>query len=119
MVATHLLGPAQGLLVGNHYFDYQEIASFDVDAQKGFTFLCPEELPVIGGDEIGCELNAQKAFARYRLGSKDGHSAAAVWTATAEHPAHGSGERAGDLARCRARLDGHRRTVGAQAGRPG
>ena len=27
-------------------------ASFDVDAQKGFTPICPDELPVAGGDEI-------------------------------------------------------------------
>lgn len=30
-----------------------KIASFDVDAQKGFTPLCPDELPVPGGDAIG------------------------------------------------------------------
>ena len=29
------------------------IASFDVDAQKSFTPLCPNELPVAGGDQIG------------------------------------------------------------------
>jgi len=27
-----------------------KIASFDVDAQKGFTPICPDELPVTGGD---------------------------------------------------------------------
>ncbi len=34
-----------------------KIASFDVDAQKGFTPLCPDELPVPGGDAIGAALN--------------------------------------------------------------
>ncbi|MEO6678169.1 MAG: nicotinamidase, partial [Pseudomonas sp.] len=32
-------------------------ASFDVDAQKSFTPLCPDELPVPEGDQIGSELN--------------------------------------------------------------
>ena len=34
-----------------------KIASFDVDAQKGFTPLCPNELPVPGGDAIAHALN--------------------------------------------------------------
>jgi len=62
------------------------VASFDVDAQNTFTPLCPNELPVVGGDEIACELNAQAQFARYRVGSKDAHSPKAVWVATPEHP---------------------------------
>lgn len=49
-------------------------ASFDVDAQKGFTPLCPNELPVPGGDEIADELNRQATFCRIRVGSKDAHS---------------------------------------------
>ena len=32
--------------------DKQTIASFDVDPQRGFTPLCPKELPIVGGDEI-------------------------------------------------------------------
>ena len=54
-------------------------ASFDVDCQKTFTPLCPHELPVPGGDEIVSELNAQAAYARLRLGSKEGHSPNAHW----------------------------------------
>ena len=54
-------------------------ASFDVDAEKCFTPICPNELPVIGGDLIGDELNAQAKFARIRIGSKDAHSPMAVW----------------------------------------
>jgi nicotinamidase/pyrazinamidase len=56
-------------------------ASFDVDPQRGFTPLCPAELPVSGGDEIAEELNAQAAFARVRLVSKDCHPAQAPWIA--------------------------------------
>jgi nicotinamidase/pyrazinamidase len=63
-----------------------KIASFDVDAQKGFTPLSPDELPVQGGDEIVEELNAQAKLADYRVGSKDCHPPKALWTADAEHP---------------------------------
>ncbi|MBS3744342.1 MAG: isochorismatase family protein [Wenzhouxiangellaceae bacterium] len=55
------------------------IASFDVDAQRTFTPLCPDELPVEDGDTIGPELDRQAALARWRLGSKDSHSPRAVW----------------------------------------
>jgi nicotinamidase/pyrazinamidase len=63
-----------------------KIASFDVDAQKGFTPICPDELPVKGGDEIVDELNAQAKHAVIRVGSKDCHPPKALWTADAEHP---------------------------------
>lgn len=56
-------------------------ASFDVDPQRGFTPLCPDELPVAGGDQIAAELNAQAEFASVRLVSKDSHPAAAPWVA--------------------------------------
>lgn len=62
------------------------IASFDVDAQKTFTPLCPNELPVPHGHEIVAELNAQAAFADYRVGSKDAHSPHALWVANAQYP---------------------------------
>ena len=55
------------------------IASFDVDAQRTFTPLCPDELPVPDGDRIADELNRQAGLARYRLGSKDAHNPKAVW----------------------------------------
>lgn len=63
-----------------------KIASFDVDAQKGFTPLRPKELPVRGGDEIVADLNAQAKLADYRVGSKDCHPPKALWTADEEHP---------------------------------
>lgn len=59
----------------------EKTASFDVDPQRGFTPLCPDELPVSGGDEIAEELNAQAAFARLRLVSKDCHPLEAPWVA--------------------------------------
>lgn len=62
------------------------IAAFDVDAQKSFTPLCPDELPVPGGHEIVAELNAQACLAACRLGSKDAHSPMAIWRATAQTP---------------------------------
>ncbi|WP_295474857.1 nicotinamidase [uncultured Pseudomonas sp.] len=55
------------------------IASFDVDAQKGFTPLCPDELPVAGGEQIGAELNFIASLAGVRVGSKDAHSPKAPW----------------------------------------
>ncbi|MDC7223133.1 MAG: isochorismatase family protein [Spirochaetales bacterium] len=57
-------------------------ASFDVDPQRGFTPLCPDELPVKGGDEIGDELNGQARFAAFRVVSKDCHPARAPWMAS-------------------------------------
>ena len=40
------------------------IVSIDVDAQKTFSPLCPQELPVAEGDTIVAELNAQAATLR-------------------------------------------------------
>lgn len=60
----------------------QSTASFDVDPQRGFTPLCPNELPVAEGDLIAGELNSQAAFASLRLVSKDCHPAEAPWVAT-------------------------------------
>lgn len=61
--------------------DPQTTASFDVDPQRGFSPLCPDELPVPGGDEIVAESNAQAALCHWRLVSKDCHPAAAPWVA--------------------------------------
>ncbi|WP_347506235.1 isochorismatase family protein [Pseudomonas anguilliseptica] len=58
-----------------------KIASFDVDAQKGFTPLCPDELPVAGGEQIAPALNELASRAHLRLGSKDAHSPHAAWIA--------------------------------------
>lgn len=61
-------------------------ASLDVDAQCGFSPLCPNELPVPGGDEIVPELNLQATKARLRIGSKDWHCLDSLHTATPENP---------------------------------
>ena len=63
-----------------------QTAAFDVDAQYTFTPVCPDELPVAGGDEIAFELNAQAKFAQFRVGSKDAHSLKAQWLATPSAP---------------------------------
>lgn len=55
------------------------IVSIDVDAQKTFTPLCADELPVEEGDTIAAELNAQARLADLRVMSKDAHSPAAKW----------------------------------------
>jgi nicotinamidase/pyrazinamidase len=62
------------------------IAAFDIDCQNTFTPVCPEELPVAGGDQIVPELNAQAHFASLRLASRDAHSPRALWLADAAHP---------------------------------
>ncbi|MDO4997848.1 MAG: nicotinamidase [Neisseria sp.] len=55
------------------------IVAIDVDAQKTFTPLCPNELPVVEGTEIVAELNAQAALADLRVMTKDAHSPTAKW----------------------------------------
>jgi nicotinamidase/pyrazinamidase len=64
------------------------IASLDVDAQYSFTEACPDELPVLQGEEIVAELNQQARFAQYRLGSKEAHPAHPAWEASAQHLAY-------------------------------
>jgi len=61
-------------------------ASLDVDAQRGFTPICPNELPVPEGDQIVDELNLQATKARLRIGSKDAHCLSAWHIATPEKP---------------------------------
>ncbi|MBF4208281.1 isochorismatase family protein [Pseudomonas frederiksbergensis] len=56
-----------------------KIASFDVDAQNGFTDNAPSELPVPGGAEIAPALNAMAKRASLRIGSKDAHTPKAAW----------------------------------------
>lgn len=70
----------------NIILPYEKTASFDVDCQKGFTELCPYELPVPNALTIVPELNKQATFAKYRVGSKDWHNSNAIWIATIEHP---------------------------------
>lgn len=62
------------------------VAALDIDAQKCFTPLCPNELPAPLGHLIAVELNQQAQFADLRIGTKDAHSPAALWIATEEMP---------------------------------
>ena len=55
------------------------IAAIDVDPQRTFSPLCPEELPVPEGDQIAPALNAQAQLADFRVLTKDAHPANAVW----------------------------------------
>lgn len=61
-------------------------ASHEVDPQKGFTPLCPGELPVPDGQNIVCELNKQSEFAKIRTVSKDVHPSNALWISTKDSP---------------------------------
>jgi nicotinamidase/pyrazinamidase len=62
------------------------VASFDVDAQKGFTTLCPDELPVPDGHLIVDELNKLSNLADFRIGSKDAHNTSALHIADKKNP---------------------------------
>ena len=67
-------------------FYRHEIASHDVDPQKTFTPLCPNELPVPDGDRIVQELNNQAALAKIRTCSKEAHNPGALHIATPSKP---------------------------------
>ena len=74
--------------MSNYHLPAKEhIAAFDVDAQNTFTPVCPEELPVVEGDKIVPELNAQARYASLRVASRDAHSPKALWLADKDHPA--------------------------------
>ena len=64
-----------------------QICSFFVDPQQGFTPLCPNELPVPGGDEIVPELLAMQDSAGVHIASGDEHPANANYFATPAEPA--------------------------------
>ncbi|TRY29892.1 isochorismatase family protein [Aliiglaciecola sp. M165] len=55
------------------------IASINVDPQKGFTPLCPDELPVKDGHLIVPELLKQNALADLLVASSDAHCDAALF----------------------------------------
>lgn len=66
--------------------DKKHTASFDVDPQKGFTPLCPNELPVNEGQLIGKALNENATYSSIRVVSKDSHPHNAEWIATENKP---------------------------------
>ena len=55
------------------------IIAIDVDPQRTFSPLCPNELPVLEGDQIVAELNLQAALADKRVLTKDAHNPHAAW----------------------------------------
>lgn len=65
---------------------FNRTASHNVEPQKGFTPLCPDELPVLDGDKIVPELNGQNGIVAYKTLSKEIHPPNAVWLATEENP---------------------------------
>ena len=62
------------------------IAALAVDPQKGFTPLCPNELPVPEGDKIVDELNHMFTLADHKVASKDWHPENALWIANEAAP---------------------------------
>jgi nicotinamidase/pyrazinamidase len=66
--------------------NYNSTVSLTIDAQKGFTPLCPEELPVTEGDEIVTEMLRNNELAQYKYMSKDAHSRKANWVASEIKP---------------------------------
>ena len=65
---------------------FEKTASHNVDPEKGFTPLCPDELPVKEGHLIVPELLGQNKLAKRRTVSKDIHPLNAEWKATPEQP---------------------------------
>ena len=61
-------------------------ASINVDPQKGFTPICPDELPVPDGQNIVDELNGQNSLTKFKIVSKDVHPKDGKWIATPENP---------------------------------
>lgn len=56
-------------------------AAIDVDPQKGFSELCPNELPVQGALEIVDELKRNHSKAAVKIVSRDMHPPGAAWEA--------------------------------------
>lgn len=65
---------------------YDKTASHNVDPQKGFTPLCPDELPVPDGHLIGESLAKQNSSFKYKTLSRDIHPSNALWIATEKNP---------------------------------
>lgn len=66
--------------------NFSTTASHNVDPQNGFTPLCPDELPVEGGDTIVNELNKQNELVLFKTVSKDMHPSNAIWLANENKP---------------------------------
>lgn len=64
----------------------KRFAAFHVDVQKGFTELCPDELPIVNGHIIVPELLYMSDCCDITIGSKDAHPFNAVWNASEDMP---------------------------------
>ena len=76
----------QNVMIKGRIIPKRRVSSLDVDPEKGFSELCPEELPVPGALEIVPELEKQAEYAHVRALSKDAHPAKSDWAATEERP---------------------------------
>lgn len=74
------------IVIEGQFHGKGQTASFFVDAQKGFTPLCPDELPVPGGHEIVFELLELAKLATVHVASGDEHPKNAHFFADAENP---------------------------------
>ena len=61
-----------------------KIASLDIDPQKGFTPLCPDELPVVDGHKIAEELLFNHSITDIHILTRDAHPTNAKWIAKNE-----------------------------------
>ena len=61
-------------------------ATFIVDAQKGFSELCPNELPVVGALNIVDECLKTIKKTEYKIGSKDAHNKNSIWISNEKQP---------------------------------
>lgn len=66
--------------------DWVRIASVDVDPQRGFSKLCPDELPVEGALDIVPALRKHHAFSEFKVVTKDSHPVGAMWETDEQHP---------------------------------
>ena len=74
------------LTINGKSFSKRYIASLEVDPMNCFTSKCMGELPIVGGEEIVAELNAQAEIASKRTFSKDAHPLNAYWVVKPAFP---------------------------------
>lgn len=68
------------------FYDFDTTATVNIDCQKSFTPLCPDELPVPDGHTIVEALNEQAKYTKYHFASLECHPSDAIWFASPEHP---------------------------------
>jgi len=68
------------------YVNNSTTAAVVIDCQKGFSELCPNELPVKGALEIVPEIQKVLSMVKIKVGSKDAHNPKDIWVADEKHP---------------------------------